>query len=104
MLRWWNIRQATGIGVTAGLAALVLWPLYASWQEALLWPFAAALAVTAFCGLSILILTLKDIYTRTRGTLMQRIRIFDAVLGLLLTVPSLMELETLAPQLWPAAG
>ncbi len=95
MLRWWTIGRATGIGVTAGLAALVLWPLYASWPELFLWPFAAALAVTAFCGLSILILTLKDIYTRTRGTLMHRIRIFDVVLGLLLAVPSLLELQTL---------
>jgi hypothetical protein len=98
MLRWWTIGRATGLGVSAGLTAMVLWPVYASWPEAL-WPFAAALAVTAFCGFSILLLTLKDIYTRTRGTLMHRIRIFDIVLGLLLAVPSFLQLQALSDQL-----
>jgi drug/metabolite transporter (DMT)-like permease len=95
MLRFWDIRRATGIGVMAGLAALVLWPLYAAYQDPLLWPFVGALAVTAFCGLSLLILTFKDMYRRTRGRLMQRIRIFDVILGLLLAVPSLAQLEAL---------
>lgn len=92
---FWDIRRATGIGVVAGIAALILWPLYAAYQDAVLWPFVGALAVTAFCGLSLLIITLKDIYSRTRGKLMQRIRVFDAVLGLLLAVPSLLQLEAL---------
>ena len=95
MLGWWTIPRATGLGVTAGVAALILWPLYAAWQEALLWPFVIVLAIAAFCGLSILMITLKDIYTRTRGTIMHRIRIFDVVLGLLLAVPSLVQLEAL---------
>ena len=93
--RFWDIRRATGVGVVAGIAALILWPLYAAYQEPVLWPFLAALAVTAFCGLSLLILTLKDMVTRTRGRLMQRIRIFDIILGLLLAVPSLVQLEAL---------
>jgi len=95
MLGFWDIRRATGIGVVAGLAALVLWPLYAAYQEPVFWPFVAALALTAFCGLSLLIITFKDMYSRTRGKLMQRIRIFDVVLGLLLAVPSLAQLEAL---------
>ena len=95
IFRFWDIRRATGIGVMAGLAALILWPLYAAYQQAVLWLFIAALAVTAFCGLSLLILTLKDMYSRTRGRLMQRIRIFDIVLGLLLAVPSLAQLDAL---------
>ena len=95
MLGWWTIPRATGLGVTAGVAALILWPLYAAWQEALLWPFIIVLAIAAFCGLSILLITLKDIYSRTRGTIMHRIRIFDVVLGLLLAVPSLVQLEAL---------
>ena len=33
MLRRWTIQRATGIGVSAGLIALILWPLYAAWQE-----------------------------------------------------------------------
>ena len=92
---FWDIRRATGIGVLAGLAAMLLWPLYAAYQEPVFWPFIAALTVTALCGLSLLIITLKDIYSRTRGRLMQRIRVFDVVLGLLLAVPSLFQLEAL---------
>lgn len=95
MLRGWTIGRATGLGVMAGLGAAILWPLYAAWPESLLWPFAGLLALTALCGVSILLITLKDIYTRTRGTLMQRIRIFDIVLGLLLAVPSLLQLEAM---------
>jgi hypothetical protein len=78
-----------------GLAALILWPLYAAYQEPVWWPFVAALAVTAFCGLSLLIITMKDMVIRTRGKLMQRIRIFDVVLGILLAGPSLIQLEAL---------
>ena len=95
MLGWWTIGRATGAGVTAGVAALILWPLYAAWQEPLLWPFIAVLAVTAFCGVSIFLITLKDIYRRSRGTIMHRIRIFDITLGLLLMVPSLLQLNSL---------
>ena len=32
MLRWWPIGRATGVGISAGLASLVLWPLYAAYQ------------------------------------------------------------------------
>ena len=92
---FWDSRRATGIGVVAGIAALILWPIYAAYQEPVLWPFVGALAVTAFCGLSLLIITLKDIYSRTRGRLMQRIRLFDVMLGLFLAVPSLIQLEAL---------
>ena len=95
MLRWWTIGRATGVGIVAGLAALLLWPLFAAWPETLLWLFAAALAVTALCGVSILLITLRDIYRRRRGTIMQRIRIFDVVLGLLLAVPSAVQLKAL---------
>jgi len=95
MLRWWTIGRATGVGIVTGLAALLLWPLFAAWPETLFWPFAAALAVTAVCGVSILLITLRDIYRRRRGTIMQRIRIFDVVLGLLLALPSLLQLNAL---------
>ncbi|HWH21915.1 MAG TPA: hypothetical protein VNT25_01300 [Allosphingosinicella sp.] len=95
MLNAWTIGRATGFGVTAGLAAIILWPVYAAWQEPWLWPFVLALAVAALCGVSILLITLKDIYTRSRGTLMHRIRIFDIVLGLLLAIPSILQLRAL---------
>jgi uncharacterized membrane protein len=95
MLRWWTIGRATGVGVSAAMLALILWPAYAAWPEALHWPFVAALAVTALCGLSILLITLKDICSRTRGMLMHRIRLFDIILSLLLAVPSLVQLHAL---------
>ncbi|HEY0627656.1 MAG TPA: hypothetical protein VGD10_13135 [Allosphingosinicella sp.] len=94
-VKQWTIGRATGLGITAGVLSLILWPIFASWPEQLLVPFVAALVVTAFCGLSILLITLKDIYSRSRGTLMHRIRIFDIALGLLLAVPSLFQLEAL---------
>ena len=95
MLRWWTIGRATGVGVSAGLLALILWPAYAAWPEALYWPFVAALAVTFLCGASILLITLKDIFSRSRGLMMHRIRLFDIVLSLLLAIPSLIQLEAL---------
>lgn len=94
-LRFWDIGRATGTGVVAGFAALLLWPFYAAYQQPVYWPFVAALGLTAFCGLSLLVITLKDMYSRTRGRLMKRIRTFDVVLGLLLAVPSLAQLEAL---------
>lgn len=95
MLSGWTISRATGTGVCAGLTALILWPFYAAYQDGVFWAFVAALATTALCGMSVLLITLKDIYTRSRGMLMHRIRIFDIVLGLLLAVPSLFQLEAL---------
>lgn len=96
MLRWWTIGRATSFGVPAGLIALVLWPLYARWQETLLLPFSVALAVAATCGLSILWITAADILLhRRRGGRLFAIRTFDVALALLLSVPSLIELNAL---------
>jgi len=96
---WWTIGRATGIGASAGLLALVLWPLYAVFQRAVLWPFAAALAVAALCGLSILGITAVDMLSRSRGESLRPIRVFDLVLGFTLSVPSLAELHLLRGQL-----
>lgn len=96
MLKAWTIGRATGIGIVAGLLSLLLWPIYAAWPQTL-WVFIVMLAIAALCGVSILLITLKDIYRRKRGMLMQRIRIFDIVLGLLLAVPSLLQLRALWP-------
>ncbi len=95
MLSAWTIPRATGIGVTAGLAALLLWPLYASYQQSVLWAFVAALAVAALCGLSILLITAGDMVLHRRGQSMRPVRAFDLLLGLLLAVPSLIQLEAL---------
>jgi succinate dehydrogenase/fumarate reductase cytochrome b subunit len=95
MTNIWTISRATGFGVTAGLIALLIWPVYAALQERVVWAFVAALAFAAFCGVSIVLMTLRDMYRRRRGAVMQRIRIFDVLLGLVLAVPSLLQLEAM---------
>ena len=96
MLRWWTIPRATGIGVSAGLAALVLWPLYAAYQERVLWAFVATLAIAATCGISILLITGADMLLRQRGESVRPVRAFDLVVGTALTVPSLLQLALLS--------
>ena len=95
MLRWWTIGRATGVGVSAGLAALILWPIYAAWQERVLWVFLACLAVAAMCGVSILLITFVDILFRRRARSLRTIRAFDVAVGLLLAGPSLVQIEAL---------
>ena len=94
MLKRWTIQRAEGIGVPAGLAALLLWPAYAAW-ESVLPLFAAALAISAFCGLSILVITAFDLAVRRRGRSLRPVRGFDIALGLLLAAPSLLLLTEL---------
>jgi hypothetical protein len=96
MLGWWTIGRATGVGVIAGIAALILWPLYAAYQDRVLPLFVAALALAALCGLSILWITAVDLVThRRRGQRLRAVRTFDVVLALLLMVPSLVQLRAL---------
>jgi drug/metabolite transporter (DMT)-like permease len=97
MLSLWTIRRATGVGVVAGLAALILWPVYAAYQERTFWVFVAALAVAAFCGLSILLMTGLDMLLHRRGDRVRPVRAFDIALGVALLVPSLIQLESLRP-------
>ena len=92
MLRFWTIQKAAGTGTLSGIAALFLWPAYAAWEP--LEPvFMAALALTAFCGLSILAISIHDLATRKRGTMMRRVRTFDIVWGVLLAGPTLAALS-----------
>ena len=95
MIQIWTIRRATGTGIMAGLAAFLLWPIYAAYQERVLWAFVAALALAAFCGVSILLMTIADLLLRRRGESVRPVRAFDFVVGLMLTVPTLLELDTL---------
>jgi hypothetical protein len=97
VLNFWSIRRATGFGAVAGLAALILWPVYAGYQERTYWFFVAALAVAAFCGLSILLMTGIDMMLRRRGKSVRPIRAFDIIFGTALLVPSLLQLNRLMP-------
>ena len=102
MLGQWTIGRASGIGVTAALLALLLWPFHDS-AEALRWPFAAAIAVAALCGASILLITALDALFHRRGRRMRPVRVFDIVLGASLLALSALQLGSLLGQL-PAAA
>lgn len=96
MLRWWTISRAAGLGAIAGLLSIILWLLFAAYQEPFRLAYTAVLAATAFCGLSILGMTMADILLRPRrGGRVIPIRAFDVGLGLLLAVPALVTLNTL---------
>lgn len=91
----WTIPRASGIGVVAGLASVLLWQAYVAWQEPVRAAYMAALVVTALCGLTILLLTAADLlFHRRRGKRIRPVRAFDVVLGLLLTLPALGAIAT----------
>jgi hypothetical protein len=97
-LKAWTIRNALAAGIVAGLIAMILWPLYAASNDLLL-PFLVALGITGFCGLSVLCITVFDLAVhRRRGARLVPIRVFDIALGLVLAVPSLIEIHALLPR------
>lgn len=97
LLKSWTITQAMHVGLTAALLALILWPAYAIFQTPLRLPFAASLAAVAFCGLSILAITITDLlFHRARGRRLRPIRVFDIVLGVSMTLPGLIALPAIA--------
>lgn len=86
----WTVQRATGLGVVAGLAALVMRLFLPAAPELLRLPLLALCALTAFCGLSILWITAVDRYRRgRRGSRLLPLRAFDIALALLLVLPSL---------------
>jgi hypothetical protein len=87
------VKRATGIGVLAGLAALVLRLLAPSWPALLRLPFLLLCVLAAVCGLSILWITAVDrLRYGRRGERLVPLRVFDVALALLLAVPSLWAL------------
>jgi hypothetical protein len=71
-----------------------------SWPGPLLYIYAALLAFTGLCGLSVLWITIVDIRTRGRGGRMRPIRAFDVAAGALLLLPSAYALKVV----WPSLG
>lgn len=95
----WTTNQLSGIGLLAGLFAVLLWLFYGRWPEIVGWPFIAALTVAAACGIAMLALTLRDMKHRSgRGSRLRPLRTIDVILGFVLTVPSLMELSAILPE------
>jgi hypothetical protein len=100
VLASWTIQRATVSGIAAGLAALLLSGLERSWDQPLLGIYAGLLAFTAFCGASILWITMLDIRNRGRGGRMRPIRAFDVAAALALALPSAYALW----RIWPELG
>ena len=98
MLGWWTIGRASGIGATAGVLALLLWPFQRGY-DSLLWPFAGLAAVAGLCGLSVLFITAVDMVLRRRGRSIRPVRGFDIVLGAGLVALSLLQLQEVQAQL-----
>jgi hypothetical protein len=96
-LRYWTTARAGGAGSIAGLAALLLWPAYAAFPRTMILPFVAALLVACLCGASILWIISLDVTRHVRGSRLRVIRIFDILLGLVLAVPTFLELREIMP-------
>jgi len=95
----WTIRRASGIGATAGLVALLIWPFAYFFPEILSWPLLAAAAVAGLCGSSILLMTVADLlFHRPRGKRLRPVRAFDLALGTALLGLALLEAEAVAGQ------
>lgn len=91
----WTLPHAIRFGLLAGLAALLLWPAHAISPDRLRTAFIAALGLTAICGGSILFMSLFDLLTVARDRRILPARVFDLLLGLGLTVPSVLALFSL---------
>ena len=92
-LRGWTIPRATGVGLLCGFAAILIAGLFSLTREGLLYPYAALVAVTALCGVSILWITAFDMRARGTSGRMRPIRAFDVAVGLALLAPSLYALS-----------
>ena len=93
------MQRASGVGVVAGLAAILLAALFDTYGS-LRYPYAGLLAVAAFCGASVLWITATDMRSRGTSGRMRPIRGFDAALGFALLLPSLYALS----EVWPLLG
>ncbi len=90
------MKRATGAGVVAGLAALMLGLFYPGFPALLRLPYLLACLVAAFCGLSILWITAVDrLRYGRRGERLVPLRVFDVVLALFLALPSLWAISGL---------
>src|SRR3954447_6940321 len=96
----WTIQRATGAGMVFGLAALLVSVAFGSWADALLYPYAALLALTFLCGASILWITFMDMRARERGIQVRPIRMFDVAAGIIIAAPSAYALW----RVWPMLG
>lgn len=84
----WTIQRASIIGIATGVAA-VLMAAFRDPRDFGLYPYAALLALTAFCGASVLWITAFDMRARGTSGRMRPVRTFDIAIGLALLAPAL---------------
>jgi len=99
MLKAWTIARATTIGIATGIAAVLTISAIELWPEGLLYAYVALLAVTIFCGVSILWITASDIRDRGTSGRMRPIRAFDIAVGLVLLIPAAYGMRLIWPEL-----
>jgi len=97
-LSGWTVQTAALTGIGLGLAAL----LVSSFAESrtFLFIYGGLLGLTLICGVSILLILLRDVHARQRGERVRPIRIFDLAMGVLLVLPAGYGLV----RVWPLLG
>ena len=98
-VRAWTIQRATNAGILCGIAALLVAGFTETASDGALSPYALLLALTAFCGASVLWITVFDMRARGTSGRMRPIRSFDMAIGGALLVPSLYALSLIWDQL-----
>ena len=94
----WTIPRATLSGMALGIAALLVSAFAES--RTMLLVYAGLLLLTIICGVSILLILLRDVHARQRGDRVRPIRIFDLTIGALLVLPAGYGLY----RIWPLLG
>ncbi|HEX5185219.1 MAG TPA: hypothetical protein VFW19_18945 [Allosphingosinicella sp.] len=93
MIRRWTLGRAVGIGATAGLIALILWPFLGP-DCLVYWPFVLIACVAGLCGGWLVVATMFDLtFHRPRGERLRPVRAFDLVLGSGLFLLAYLELR-----------
>lgn len=88
LLRSWTIGRASIAGLVIGIAALLMVAVRDP-RDGGLYLYATLLALTAFCGASVLWITAFDMRERGTSGRMRPVRAFDIAIGLGLLGPSL---------------
>ncbi|HEU0135159.1 MAG TPA: hypothetical protein VFR28_10075 [Allosphingosinicella sp.] len=97
MRRSWTLLM--GIGATAEVIALALWP-FARNSSALFWPFVLLSCVAALAGAWLVVATMLDLtFHPPRGERLRPLRGFDLVLGAGMFVLALLQIRDSLGQL-----
>lgn len=80
----WTIQRASAVGIGCGILALLILGLFGEEVRWLFDAYAALLALTGFCGASVLWITAFDMRRRGTSHLMRPVRGFDLAVGIAL--------------------